>query len=295
MAKRLTVDQAAISGLILLSAVALLVVGFSLFGLIDSLSGWIYVGLLMIVFLSLVVVFLSPTYIETNIPGIGPVSIDGSNSTERQTEEGSVSSPDGFEDYAELTRSLSTDLSNQLYQIEDAGYTNPFEATSAIISDGLESKDRNPVQDTMEILESDLEAREFILNSDNHDMAVVDIDNERVIARLDDDQHPPKPGLEFKLFANTAVDVEGTTETFGEWVGTVRVEEVDDPLCVMRVISWDEELSDDPAQRSTDLTRRGAWVEIGLEEAESIDWDAMEEAHQKLKSLQEQGELNYAN
>jgi len=297
--KQLTVKHMAIFGLMLLSAVALTVIGFSLLKIINPLSGWIYVGLSVVVFLSLVVVFVSPDYIEANVPGFGPVSLDGSNSTEQIPKENTVERsnprPDNFEEYAELTREVSPELSTQLFQIQQAGYTDPFEATSAILSEDIGTDDRNPVQETIDILESDLEARDFILNSKNHDMPVVDIEGERVIAKLDDDQHPPRPGLEFKLFANAAVDVEGTTETFPDWVGTVRVEEVADPLCVMTAVSWDEELSDDPAQRGSDLTRRGAWVEIGLDEAESIDWDTMEEAYQKLKTLQEQGELNHDN
>jgi hypothetical protein len=297
--KQLTVKHLAIFGLLLLSAVALTVIGASLLKIINQLSGWIYVGLSVVVFLSLVVVFISPNYIEANVPGFGPVSVDGSNSAPQKQEENVVDRdnphPEDFEEYAELTREVSPELSTQLFQIQQAGYSDPFEATSAIISEGIGADDRNPVQETIDILESDLEARDFILNSENHNMTVVDIDGERVIAKVDDDQHPPKPGLEFKLFANAAVDVEGTTETFPERVGTVRVEEVDDPLCVMTAVSWDEKLSGDPAQRSSDLTQRGAWVEIGLEEAESIDWDTMEEAYQKLKTLQEQGESNHDN
>lgn len=282
----------------LLSAVALTVIGFSLLRLIDPLDGWTYVGLTVVVFLSLVVVFVSPNYIEANVPGFGPVSLDGSNSADQEPEvnvDRDNSRPENFEEYAELTREVSPELSTQLFQIQQAGYSDPFEVTSAIISEGIETADRNPVQETIDLLESDLEARDFILNSENHDMTVVDLDGERVIAKLDDDQHPPKPGLEFKLFANAAVDVEGTTETFPDWVGTVRVEEVADPLCVMTAVSWDEELSDDPTQRSSELTRRGAWVEIELDEAESIDWDTMEETYQKLKTLQEQGELHHDN
>ena len=297
--KRLTVKHVAIFGLILLSAVALTVIGFSLLKIIEPLSGWIYVGLSVVVFLSLVVVFISPNYIEANVPGFGPVSLDGSHSGRQEPEDdyvgANIDRPSDFEEYAELTSRISPELSTRLFQIQQADYSDPFEATSAIISEGMGSNDRNPVQETIDILASDLEARNFIVNSENHDMDVVDIDNERVITKLDDDQHPPNPGLEFKLFANAAVNIDGTTETFPEWVGTVRVEEVDDPLCIMRAVSWDEELSDDPAQRSAELTRRGAWVEIGLDEAESIDWDTIEEAHQKLTTLQEQGELNHDN
>jgi len=69
--KRLTVKHVAIFGLILLSAVALTVIGFSLLNIIEPLTGWIYVGLSVVVFLSLVVVFMSPNYVEANVPGSG--------------------------------------------------------------------------------------------------------------------------------------------------------------------------------------------------------------------------------
>lgn len=293
--ERLTIKHVAIFGFIILSAVALSVVAASVLSLIDPLSGWVYVGLLTIAFLSLVIVFVAPNYLEANIPGFGPVTVDGSEPTEEKgtTNRPDFSPPENFEEYAELTRGLSTELSAQLIQIDSSDYSNPFEATAKMLSQGIE--DRNPVQETLQLLEADLEAREFILNSENHDMGVVNIEDGQVIAKMDDDQHPPKPGLEFKLYTNTAVDIGGTTETFREWVGTVRVEEVDDPLCVMSAISWDDELSEDPAERSAELMRQGSWVEIGLEEAENIDWDMMEEAHQRLKTLQEEGELTYAN
>lgn len=293
--RRLTIKQVAVFGFIILSAVALSVVAASLLNLINPLSGWVYVGILTIVFLSLAILFIAPNYLETNIPGFGSVTVDGSESQGKgETTNGpDLSSPENFEEYAELTRSLSTDLSAQLFQIDASDYTNPFEATAKMLSQGTE--DRNPVQETIQLLEADLEAREFIMNSENHDMDVVNIENNQVIVRMDDDQHPPKPGLEFKLYTNTAVDVGGTTETFRKWVGTVRVEEVDDPLCVMSTISWDDELSKDPAERSAELMRQGSWVEIGLDEAESIDWDTMEEAYQSLKTLQEEGEFTYAN
>lgn len=293
--ERLKIKHVAIFGFIILSAVSLSVVSASILGLIDQLSGWVYVGLLMIVFLSLVILFTAPNYLETNIPGFGPVTVDGSDSQGEveTTNRTGFSPPESFEEYAELTRGLSTELSAQLLQIEASDYSNPFEATAKILSQGIE--DRNPVQETLQLLEADLEAREFIINSENHDMDVVNIEDSQVIAKMDDDQHPPKSGLEFKLYTNTAVDIGGTTETFRDWVGTVRVEEVDDPLCVMSVISWDDELSEDPAERSANLMRQGSWVEIGLEEAENIDWGTMEEAHQRLKTIQEEGELTYAN
>lgn len=297
--RRLTVRHLAIFGLLLLSAVGVITIGFSLLRLVEPFSGGIYVGILVVVFLSLVVVFLSPDHIEANVPGFGPVTVGETNSAgenpERDFTEESLPQPENFEEYAELTNRISPELSSRLFQIQQADYSNPFEATSAILSEGIENNDRNPVEETIDILESDLEARDFIVNSANHDMDVVSIDGEQIIAKLDDDQHPPNPGLEFKLFANATVSVDGSTETFPEWVGTARVEEVNDSLCIMRAVSWDEELSDDPAQRSTDLTQRGAWVEIGLDEVESIDWNTTEEAHQKLTTLQDQGELNYDN
>lgn len=293
--ERPTIKYVAIFGFIVLSAVAILVVAASVLSLIDPLSGWVYVGLLMIAFLSLVVIFVSPNHLEANIPGFGPVTMDGAESPEeRKTPDRErFSTPEDFEEYAELTRSLSTELSAQLFQIDASDYSNPFEATAKMLSQGIE--DSNPVQETLQLLEADLEAREFILNSENHDMEVVNIEDNQVIAKMDDDQHPPKPRLEFKLYTNTAVDIGGTTETFREWVGTVRVEEVDDPLCVMSAISWDDALSEDPAERSAELMRQGSWVEIGLEGVENIDWDTMGEAYQRLKTLREEGELTYAN
>lgn len=298
MARRPTINHVAIFGFLVLSVVALSVVVLSVLSVINPLNEWGYVGLITIAFLSLVLIYISPNSIEANIPGFGPVSVDGTESSPsvaERSQEGEKPSPTNFAEYVELTGSLSAELSNQLHQIQASDFADPFEATSAIISEGMKVEETNPVKETIEILESDLAAREFILNSENHDMDVVQVGNDRVIARLDDGQHPPNPDLEFKLRANTAIDVGGTTETFGEWVGTVRVEEVDEPLCIMEVISWGEDISDDPPERQAELMRRGAWVEIGLEEAENIDWDSMEEAYEKLKTLQDQGEWDYAN
>jgi len=186
--KQLTVKHLAIFGLLLLSAVALIVIGASLLKIINQVSGWIYVGLSVVVFLSLVVVFISPNSIEANVPGFGPVSVDGSNSSPQKPEKNVVGGespyPEDFGEYAELTREISPELSTQLFQIQQAGYSDPFEATSAIISEGIGTDNRNPVQETIDILNSDLEARDFILNSENHDMTVVDIFGERYILKV---------------------------------------------------------------------------------------------------------------
>ena len=229
-----------------------------------------------------------------NIPGFGPVDI-GEPSTdtkpvapESKTVYRGLEIED-FNEFVSLVRDESTELANQLDRIASMDASDEFQATSNLIQKAIDSTDSNPFEESLELIKSDIKAIEFIEESENHQMDVVEIDGRQIITKIDNNQLPPSQDLEFKLYINKAVTVNGSTESFGKRVATTKVNRIDDPLCIMDIIDWDDNLDDNLSEITDEVMSNEPWVEIGKEEIEQVDLQKLKDAHEKLKSLQDKG------
>lgn len=258
-------ENASKIGLSVSSLVPLLIILGSMLGKLPEFGGLGYFGLAALCIIPLIILHFGGDNLEVQARGIGFSLTSNENTNSDAISENNTASQGSQEKEPPAGNSSMT----------------------------LSQKESNPVQQTIDILESDLQARNFIEQSDNYRMDIVDVDEARIITELEDGHFPPESGLGFNIYKNSRVEVDGSVETFREWIGIARVRNVDEPLCVLNVVSWSEDLSDDPPERSNTLMQGTSWVEIEQEGVEDVEWDEVENARDALKSHQSSREMNH--
>lgn len=261
-----------------------------------KLPDYSYAVLPTIAVVSLVVSYYAPRRLHFPIPFTDEIFIIyDSQPTDIDESEKEGRNIQNFSDFIAVVHTVSPRLASSLGQILDIHPDRPFETTAAILSIGIESRQTNPVEETVNILESHLNAREFVKKSDSKDLRVVQVNGGSIACKLSDDQIEPNPGLGFKLYVDSSIPVEGRAEVYSDKVADLRVEEVKNNLCFMKVVSWESDVTSEQKKREKHIMSNNPRAQIDVEGAEEVDWDMLEQTYEYLSDVQSEEGISHEN
>jgi len=275
----LIIDVAVILYLIILIAQGTVSIGFS------TIPVAILLGFLFIISY---VFIKNPDTVKWDIPHLGTFRIDDNPGRN------SASDADGFDRIAAIADEESTELADSLrairYEFDEAS----CEAIADTLITGIQARKTSPFYRTLRQLDSLLDARNFVEQSEDLEMQIVQREGERIYAKITEEHGSVKEGLEFDIYILDTINVDGDAETVSRQVGTAEVILVDDRVCGLEVVNWSDNF-DPPRDKMGYIMNHSPTAKFDTEMIRNVDWDDIEAAHENLTQLATGGSRQDAN
>lgn len=244
--------------------------------------------LLGLLFVFSYILIKNPEPIEWDVPYLGTLKI-GSDS-----KNGHRSSKEGFERVAAVADEESTELADALRVIRHEFDETTCEAVAETLVVGIESRKTSPFHQTLHRLESLLDARDFVEESESLEMRIVQREDERLYAKVTEEHGEVKEGLEFDIYILDTINVDGEAETVSKQVATAEVVLVDEQVCGLEIIDWSEDF--EPSEgRIAYLMNHTPEARFDTQMTRNVDWDDIEMAHENLTQLETGGNRHDAD
>jgi hypothetical protein len=246
--------------------------------------------LLGLVFVISYVFIKNPDSVEWDAPYLGTFRMGDSG----KKEENSRRDKEGFDRVAAVADEESTELADSLrairYEFDEA----TCEAVADTLVAGIESRKTSPFHQTLRRLESLLDARNFVEQSESLEMRIVQREDERLYAKVTEEHGEVKEGLEFDIYIEDTINVDGGAETVSKQVATAEVVLVDEQVCGLEIIDWSDDF--DPTEdRIGYLMNHSPEAKFDTQMTRNVDWDEIERAHENLTQLETGGNRQDAN
>lgn len=240
--------------------------------------------LLGLAFVFSYILIKNPDTVEWEAPYLGTFRMGAGN----VIGENSRSDEGGFDRVAAVADEESTELADSLrairYEFDEAN----CEAIADTLIAGIESRKTSPFHQTLRRLESLLDARDFVEQSESLEMRIVQREGERLYARITGEHAELKEGLEFDIYITDTINVDGEAETVSKQVATAEVVLVDEQVCGLEVIDWSDDF--DPSEdRIGYLMSHSPKAMFDTQMTRNVDWDDIERAHENLTQLETGG------
>jgi len=294
-----------ILGGLLFAAVLTLVFGIIIAGTV----GWIDVGVTLIVplvallFLVGIVLLKEPEDVIRHISDLVSKSLsdsfqERSKYSDWQPDESRKprkSDNDGFDRIVGVAEQESTVLADQLRRMRAEFDDITCESVAQTLEVGYQTQKNPPMSQVIQQMETLLNSREFVENSESLELRVIDEDNSVLYARLTEDHGKPKEGLEFDLYIEDTVNTGGDAVVLPKQAGTVKVTLIEEEFCGLEVTSWTDHFQPDTENRISYIMDRNPTAKFDEEILGGIEWRELEQAYKNLKQLAMNGGTTNAN
>lgn len=238
--------------------------------------------LLGLLFVFSYILIRNPEPIEWDAPYLGTLKIGA------DSENGHRRNREGFERVAAVADEESTELADALRVIRHEFDEATCEAVAETLVAGIESRKTSPFHQTLRRLESLLDARSFVEQSESMEMRIVQQEDERLYARVTDEHGEVKEGLEFDIYILDTINVDGEAETVSKQVATAEIVLVDEQVCGLEIIDWSDDFN--PSEDKLGyLMSHSPEAKFDTQMTRNVDWDDIERAHESLTQLETGG------
>lgn len=263
-----------------------------------SVSPLLIVGFVLVILFSGIGMTQNPENVQQNIATIISRALSGGSRNRNGTpheEKASESAKTGFERIVEVADEESTELADHLRRMRSEYDDVTSEDVAQAIELGLHTQRNPPIIQVQNRMQELLDARDFVKESDDHELRVIQRENETLYARITENQAQPPIGLKLELYVEEAIGNDGVAELLPKHIGTAQVILAEEQFCGLEVVSWTDQFNHGESERWEYIMSHNPTARFDEEVINNVEWDSLEETHDHLKKLTTERDISYAN
>lgn len=191
----------------------------------------------------------------------------------------------GFDRIVEVADKESTELADQLRRIRAESGEVTTEDLVNTIAVGIRTQHLSPMEQVLQSIRTLLDSREFVEESDDLSLRVLQREGNVVYARLTEDHGVPEIGIEFQVYIDEAFHFEGGTEGYPKHVGNAEVISVEEEFCALEITSWTDHFNVDESDPMEYIMNQNPRIVFNEDSMSGVEWDELELAYESLTQL----------